>query len=873
MLAKFVATIVRAATRFAGPVVAVTLVLGVVCGWYTVGHFAMDTNSDNLVAPNTLWRQNEIQYDREFPQQNNLILIVIDGATAERTEQAATALTTALRKEPKYFRNVRRPDSGPYFNRDGLLLLSKPEIHTAMHQLIKAQPFLGGLAADPTLRGVMTTLQTILQGVPSGQTTLAALDKPLVIFNQTFENVLAGKPAFFPWSKLVESSSPGGVPATRAFIEVKPELDFAALMPGKKATNEIRRLAGALRLDAATGVRVRLTGPVPMADEEFATIIQNGALLASLMAAMLLTMLWLALRSKRMILAVLLTMIVGLAVTASIGLLTYGAFNVISVAFIELFVGLGVDFGIQFCVRYRHERRVFGELEPALIAAGHGIGAGLTLAALAAAAGFFSFLPTDYAGVKELGLIAGAGMVVTYVLSITALPALLKILRPRSELAEVGWARLAPIDDFLCRRPKRVLRTALVLLIAGAAVIPFLRFDSNPLDLRSRHTEAVATALDLMKNPHTSPNTINILEPSRAAAVRLADRLGKLPEVSQVLTIDSFLPDDQDAKIAIIKDAANVLGPTLNPVFMPPPPTDAQTVASLEAAASALGAAIPHAKSAKAAQDARTLAATLQRLAAAPPALRNAATKAFIPGLQTLLAQLRLALSPYNIDFAGLPASLKSDWISSTGQYRVQAFPSGDANSDRVLTRFTNAVLKVAPNATGTPIIIKESGKTIVRAFLMAGIYSFVSIAIILLFALRRFGEVLVALAPLVLAGVMTLASCVLVGIPLNFANIIALPLLFGIGVAFDIYFVMAWRSGQRQLLRSPLTRAVVMSAATTATAFGTLSISSHPGTASMGIILMLALAWILVSMLLVLPALLTYVLPHEGLTRPAGTV
>jgi hopanoid biosynthesis associated RND transporter like protein HpnN len=873
MLASFVSTIVRISTRFAGFVVLVVAVLGVVCGWYTVSHFAMDTNSDNLVAPNTLWRQNEIQYDREFPQQNNLILIVLDGATAERTEEAATALTAALRKEPTYFRDVRRPDSGPYFRRDGLLLLSKDQIHTAMQQLIKAQPFLGGLAADPSLRGVLTTLQTILQGVTTGQATLASLDRPLVIFNQTFTNVLAHKPAFFPWSKLVESSPHSGVPQTRAFIEVKPKLDFAQLMPGKRATNEIRRVASALHLDASTGVRVRLTGPVPMADEEFATIIQNGALLASLMIGLLLTMLWLALRSKRMILAVLSTMIIGLAITASIGLLTYGAFNIISVAFIELFVGLGVDFGIQFCVRYRHERRVYGDLDPALVAAGKGVGAGLTLAALAAAAGFFSFLPTDYAGVKELGLIAGAGMVVTYVLSITALPALLKLFRPHNEQTEVGWAVLGPVDDFLCHKPKRVLHTALIMLIAGAALIPFLRFDSNPLDLRNRHTEAVATALDLMKNPHTSPNTINVLQPSRNAAEALAGRLGKLPEVSQVLTIDSFLPDEQDAKIAIIKDAANVLGPTLSPVFTPLPPTDAQTIATLREVAAALVAAAPHTKSLKAAKDARALAATLQRLAAAPPALRNAAATAFVPGLKTLLAQLRQALSPYKIDFAGLPASLKADWISASGQYRVQAFPSGDANKDSVLTRFTDAVLKVAPSATGTPIIILESGRTIVRAFLMAGIYSFLSIAIILLFALRRFGEVLVALAPLVLAGVMTLASCVLAGIDLNFANIIALPLLFGIGVAFDIYFVMAWRSGQRQLLRSPLTRAVVMSAATTATAFGTLSISSHPGTASMGIILMLALAWILVSMLLVLPALLTYVLPHEGLTRPPGTV
>jgi predicted RND superfamily exporter protein len=212
--------------------------------------------------------------------------------------------------------------------------------------------------------------------------------------------------------------------------------------------------------------------------------------------------------------------------------------------------------------------------------------------------------------------------------------------------------------------------------------------------------------------------------------------------------------------------------------------------------------------------------------------------------------------------------------VSASGRYRVEVFPSGNSNDNAVLDRFTAAVLKVAPHVTGTPIIIRESGKTIVRAFLEAGAISLVSIALILFIALRRLGDLLMALAPLVLAGILTMASCVIAGIQLNFANIIALPLLFGVGVAFDIYFVMAWRQGRRHLLQSPLTRAVLMSAGTTGAAFGTLSISSHPGTASMGQILLISLFWILVSMLLVLPALLSYSLPREGLPgarHPAG--
>jgi len=865
MLASFVSAIVRFSSRFAVLVTALALILGLGAGYYAVTHFRMDTNSENLVSPKAAWRVDEARYDAAFPQQNNLIVVVVDGATAERADAAAGALAKALAQDHEHFTAVRRPDGGQFFARDGLLLLPLEDVKQTMQQLIEAQPFLGGLAADPSLRGVMTTLGTTLLGVEGGQTKLASLDKPIAAFNATLETVLAGKPAYFGWSAMIGGSEQAGPPRTRRFIEVKPELDFLALMPGERATDAIRKAARELDLSPKTGVRVRLTGPVPMADEEFATIAENGLLLATLMGAAVLLMLWLAVRSVRIILAILSTLIIGLALTASIGLYTYGAFNVISVAFIELFVGLGVDFGIQFCVRYRAERHVHDDLHKALTNAGYGIGAGLTLAALAAAAGFFSFLPTDYAGVAELGLIAGAGMIVTYALSITVLQALIRLVRTRGERQEVGYRRLAPLDAYLTRHPRRVLVVAVALGLLGAALIPALRFDSNPLDLRSRKSESVATALDLMKDPQTSPNTVNVLRASLEGANTLAGRLSKLPEVAQVMTVGIFVPDHQAEKLAVIKGAADLLDSTFNPFMTPPPPADAEVVSSMVTTAEALRGAAAKSSGASA-ERARALALTLDRLSAASPAIRARAAEAFVPGLNTLFAQLRAALHPEPISLETLPADLKTEWVTSGGLYRVQVFPSGDANDNTVLERFTDAVLKVAPDATGTPIIIKESGKTIVQAFLMAGLYSFLSIGLILLLALRRVGDTLMALAPLLLAGILTTASCVAVGIQLNFANIIALPLLFGIGVAFDIYFIMAWRRGHRNLLQSPLTRAVVLSAGTTSSAFGTLSISSHPGTASMGIILLISLFWILVSMLLVLPALLAYFLPREGL-------
>jgi predicted RND superfamily exporter protein len=222
-----------------------------------------------------------------------------------------------------------------------------------------------------------------------------------------------------------------------------------------------------------------------------------------------------------------------------------------------------------------------------------------------------------------------------------------------------------------------------------------------------------------------------------------------------------------------------------------------------------------------------------------------------------MLNQVATSLTAQKVTVDSMPADMKRDWVAPDGTARIQVSPKDTRNDPSVLKHFTDAVRKVAPDATGAPISIRESGNTIVGAFIKAGILSFIAITILLFITLRRAFDVLMTLLPLILTGLLTLATCVIIGQRLNFANVIALPLLLGIGVAFNIYFVVAWRAGARNLLQSSLTRAVVFSAATTATGFGALWLSSHPGTASMGELLMISLFWTLVTTLFLSPALL----------------
>jgi len=847
--------IVAICCRWPWAVIAISLLLAVSAGYYTQANFAMNTDSEQLINAKVGWRMRQARFDAAFPQQTNLTLVVIDGKTPELAESAAARLTEKLQTNSKLFTNVRRPDGGTFFNQNGLLFLPLKDVQDTTAQLIKAQPFLGGLANDPSVRGIMNNLSTALLGVSTGNAKLADIDPAMARFGEVFAAAADGKTDFMSWRSLITGAKPRAE-EIRRFIEVKPRLDFNALEPGAEADDAIRAAATSLKLTPEHGVTVRLTGPVPLSDEEFATLTDRVWLMIGAMMGGVLLTLWLALRSFKIIFAILVTLFVGLAITMGLGLKAVGVFNIISIAFIALFVGLGVDFGIQFAVRYRHERHHEDDLAQALIRTGHGVGIPLALAAAATAAGFFSFLPTTYTGVAELGKVAGIGMIVAFLLSITMLPSLLMLLSPPGENEDIGFRSLGRLDDFMTRNRRNVVRIAAVAGVISLGMMYFVQFDSNPLDLRSPKVESVSTLFDLMQNPQTSPNTIDVPAVSLTVADALKDKIAQGSLVQQAITMSSFVPEDQPKKLALIADANSLLDATINPFEVMPPPTDAELVTSMQATAQKLRAAAGNAQD-KPAQDARHLADALDAVIKAGPAALAHANEAFVPGLKTMLGQVSDSLKAQAVTAATMPTEIRSDWIAKDGTARIQVFPKDTSNDPAALSAFSDQVLAIAPQATGAPISIRESGKTIVGAFTEAGILSFIAIIILLAVVLRSLHDVLMTLAPLVLTGLLTLATCVVLGLRLNFANVIALPLLLGIGVAFNIYFVVAWRHGQRCFLASSLTRAVIFSAATTASGFGTLWLSIHPGTASMGELLMISLGWTLATTLFLSPALL----------------
>jgi uncharacterized protein len=854
VLTSIVVAIVRTCTRFATLVVVLSLLLAVGASYYAARHFAINTDINKLISPDLDWRKRDNQFEQAFDREK-LILAVVEAPTPELASAASKALFTKLAGDTKHFESVQPLGSGEFFEKNGLLFLPVEEVGKVVGQLEAAAPLIEIMAGDPSIRGLTGALETGLAGVKRGQVKLDNTERPFNQISQTVEDILNKGTATFSWRGLV-SDKPLTDADRRAFIEFKPKLDYSELEPGKDATDAIRKAAADLNFADQYGARVRLTGPVPIANEEYSTV-QDGAIVNGVATVLIvLVILWMALHSSKIIFAVFVNLFIGLSLTTAVGLMMVGSLNLLSIAFAVLFVGLGVDFGIQFSVRYRSERFKNEDLALALESAARRCAVPLSLAAMATAAGFLCFLPTDYKGISELGKIAGAGMLIAFITSITALPAMLKLLHPPGESEPVGYAFLAPVDEFLERHRVIIVVGTLLLVVAGLPLLYFMKFDFNPINLRNPKAESIATFLDLRKDPNTGANAINVLTTSEAEAKKIEARLEKLPEVLRVMSIDSFVPDDQPAKLQLIAKAARVVGPALNPDSVDAAPTDEENVEALKSSVDSLRRTAGDGKGPGAVAS-RRLADALSKLAGSNQATRDKAQNIFVAPLKIVFDQLKNTMQAGPVTLKTLPPELLNSWKSKDGLIRVEALPKGDPNDNDNLRRFADAVLAAEPNAIGGPVSILKSGDTIVKAFIHAGIWALLVISLLLYLTLRRISDVLMTMVPLLVAGAVTLELCVLIGLPLNFANIVALPLLLGVGVAFKIYYVTAWREGRTNLLQSSLTRAIFFSALTTATAFGSLWLSSHPGTASMGKLLALSFVITLAAVLLFQPALM----------------
>ncbi len=856
MLNRLLVGLVEFSQRHALVVALGGLLLSAFSAFYAMNHLKVSTDTDKMFAESLPWRQRADEFNKAFPQFRGLLVAVVDAQIPEEADATAAALADALAKDHKHFNTVRRPDASPYLRKEGLLFLDIKQLTDLMNRTIDAQPFLGQLVADPTARGLFSALSLLGMGVTQGDVDLSPYLASLKGFHRAMADALAGHPQPLSWQLLLG----GGVndlAGKYKFVLVQPKLNFDALEPGGEATATMRQVIAGLEFVKSGQARVRITGQVALADEEFASVAQ-GAVVGLAGSVVLITLwLFLAVQTWRLILPILATLGLGLMLTLLFASVAVGTLNLVSVGFGILFVGIAVDFAIQFSVRYRERRFEYPDPAEALRQNAARTGLQILVAAVATSAGFLGFVPTDFSGVAELGLIAGIGMLIAFICTLGFLPAIITLCHPPGEQAVVGFAWLAPFDPIIARHRRPILAVFVAVAVLAIAAAPRLAFDSDPLHTKNPNTEAMRTLYDLMDDPVTNPYSIDILSPNVAQAEALKPKLVTLPTVSKVINIQSFVPDDQQAKLAIIADANTILAPTLLPHEASAPITPDQIRMAAKAALAQIDPAL-----AKLPKDhpLTVIAADLRQLQSANDEVAIATDHSLTRFLPEQLDNLRTVLGAVPVTLGSIPPDVSRDWLLPDGRARTQVMSTPQARSSSGLREFVQQVTAIAPDAGGSAVTIEATSDTIVNAFRDAAIIALVAITTILFLALRRVLDVLLVLAPLILSALLTLLVAVMLALPLNFANIIALPLLLGVGVSFNIYFVMNWRAGRHAILGSATARAIVFSALTTGTAFGSLALSAHPGTASMGKLLLISLACTLLASLIFIPALLSSV-------------
>jgi hopanoid biosynthesis associated RND transporter like protein HpnN len=839
---------------------------------------SVNTSTDEILSSRLPFRQTEIAYEKSFPAAD-LAIVVVDAATPAGAQAAAEDMVRRL-DASSHFADVELAGSSPFFDRIGLLFLDPDAIRQVGVELRQARRLMLTLADDPTLRGMADFLGLARQGVEEGAAP-ASLGKLLAALAATVEARAGGQAASVDWRALLGFEQ--GDDSTRRIIRTKPILDNDSFDRAGAALADIKAAIASARA-AHADATFRVTGEPVLRQQELNDAF-SGALYASTLSFILVALsLVLGIRSGRLIIALLITLILGSIWTTGLAALVIGRLNLISVAFLVLFFGLGVDFGTHLGMRHLEEAKKGKPFKDALLASMLGEGPAIVLSAICASLAFLAFVPTSYTGLAEFGIISALGMLVAVVATFTLQPALMALMPPRPK---PGLGLTIGIGRFINRYHTGVLVAAALATGIAAYFAMGARVDTNPLNLQNPNTEPVETYLDLARDPETSPYSLDVLSPDLQTARDLVPQLQRLAGVGGVRFVEDFIPADQDAKLAALAEARAEVGDA----FMTAPepkatPTGAELVAafaSARASADAIAAAPedgPNDPSILAAGKALSaaFAAFSAKFGDDPERLAELGT-ALTATMPPLVADLRgkLAVSA-PVTIADIPPDLRREWIADDGKVRINVRPDHDIGTSAAMKTFFDKVHSVAPQVAGAPASITGAGRAILRAFLEASLYTIIAIGLLVGIMQRRLSDVVLILGPLAVAALWTVAASASLGVPFNFANVIVIPLLIGLGVASSIHIVgrahqvVRDKAGTHEegmhVLDTSTPLAVLIAQLNTVAAFATLAVAHHRGLFSMGVLLGVAILFVLIVSLVVLPAFMVAV----GIGRPART-
>jgi hopanoid biosynthesis associated RND transporter like protein HpnN len=858
LLCRWVALVQRRAVLAVVAILTATIGLG----GYAATHIGINVDPNSFFSENLRFQKAIVEFAEYFPVLTNSLLVVVDGETPEITRAAAEALVADLDGQRQVFHRAFQPGEDRFFERHGLLYGSLEDLddfadHMALMQTVQAE-----LARDMDLPTLTRVIQLGLEQEDAGSVGAEGWQSVLTHLRTATDSVRLGDGRALSWERVLITGS-GFEPSTRSVIVVDPILDEERVLAAERGIDRIRTSARRLGLTPDAGVVVRITGYPAINHEEMISLAKDTATAGMASFVLVVLVLVWAFRCWRLVLAAASTLVVGLVWSAAFAGATIRELNPMSITFGVLVIGLGIDFMIHLGMHFAERVTKGQSAESATQGAILDTGRALVLCAATTGVGFLAFIPTDFRGISDLGMAAAGGMLTILFLTLTLLPALIQLLMTESACADL--VARGPAEGLRLPPPPNPVAVIALAGLAGLIALPLLPhvdLDTNVISMRNQDAESVQTFRDLLESRETTPWYLDALVPSLDRAVALAEQMRALPEVDLVVTLADFVPEDQEEKVEMLADVELMLG--LPSKITRQPASASEQIAALRDFKDFLAAGPVTPSSPLAPEIDRLRLALLDFLEAADREPDTSAASQLadlvLDPLPEQIERLTANLAVEPISQEDLPASLVERMLSSDGHARIQVYPTGDLWDHDVMVRFVESIRPLWSEITGLPVNLVESARATWQSLRIALLAATGAIMLLLILLWRSVQDTAIVLGPLLLAVLMTQVSTVVFPLSFNYANVIVLPLLLGIGVDSGIHLVersKQLRGSSQALLESTTARAVVFSGLTTVATFGTLGISTHRGVSSLGWTLVVGMTWTLMANLLLLPALL----------------
>ncbi len=886
LLVALVATVARRPWL----VLAVAAVLTAVSVYAFCTRLTFRTQRNDLISPNKPYQKRWREYLAEFGNDEDIV-VVVQGGDRDRMKAALEDIAGRIRQRPELFdRLFYKVDLSSLHNR-ALLFLPPQQIGQIQHNLER----MGPLLEMGQVGWYWFTVERLVQEAGARARKLEP-GKPLSAEDQEFLNQLASisgaasatlaNPGDYknPWRSILSQPpehedlmaepqyffSGDGL---LAFLLVRPVKEEGASFTAAQANVQgMKQILEDVRPQYAD-LEVGLTGlPVLETDEMAAS--QNDTQLASWLALGGVTLLYLIVfRNWRSPLLTVTALLVGTAWAMGWLTLTVGHLNILSATFAMMLIGMG-DYGVLWVTRYEQDRRDGASVSDALLQTARSVGPGILTAAVTTALAFYATMLADFQAVAELGWIAGSGVLLCALSCFTVMPAMIALMDRRCErkLAAqyAGKAVVRQVErpwlPALVDRPRWVIGVGLALTAVLGLCALKVTYDHNLLHMQAQDLESVKWELRLIS--HTAGASWHAVSfrdtPEQALALKA--QYEKLPCVSRVVEVASLVPNFQDQKIAQLRDIQHRLRhlPPRGEVIARVPGRTDKLKTELERLLfrlRELDAASPQPSLAELRSNLAELRGRLEEAPDQDMAARLCAFEQRLTGdLAEDLHRLRDVSEPAPVAVSDLPPDLRERYVGTNGKWLLRVFGKECLWEYRPLADFVASIESVDPQVTGKPISSLDGLRTMKHGFQWAGVYALGVIVLVLLWDFRKVSYLLLALAPLGMGVLCALGIMGLCGWPLNPANMIAFPLIVGVGVDNGVHVLHDYlsRNRRRQYTLSHTTgQGILVAALTTVLGFGTLMISSHRGLIGLGFILTLGVSSCMLSALVFLPAVL----------------